>query len=320
MKYSLFKNYTDTKPTTHLIRGWDEFVSNMADLCVWRDANEVTKKRHTPAISPAVYENGDMRRNTNVTGWGGWTALDVDNDLMYTPIEDAISVLDEMGLNYLLYSTTKAKPQHHRYRIMMPLSRELEADEISLAWKSIVQFFAIVGPDAACKDTSRIYGVPSFFAPVPDGNEDPHNCFEFRLDGCALDIDWVLAKYVPEPEREHRDPVPVPLNTRATVSRDDHPEARKQIPYGSTIFNSPVVASNFVADYLNLGKGAHHVGLYTFMARVAGRAKAKGYSLDAMTLVEYAREIDGICPIKTNRERWRRISYEAESAIRFASR
>ncbi len=316
MRYSLFESYSKTTPISFSVPDWSEFVANMADLCVQRPANEFTKKRRTPAISPALYVNGGTRSNENVSGWGGWVALDVDNDLLYVSVEDAIAHLNGVGLNHLIYTTTKAKPLHHRFRVMIPLNRELEADEISPVWKAIVQFFAALGPDASCKDVSRIYGAPSFFEPASDGNEDPYSRFEFRFDGSSLDVDAVLRAYVPDVEPEVAPYVAPPVSAARPMA--SQPKGRKRLPYGSTILHSPVVKPAFVTEYLNLGKGEHHVGLYTFMTKVAGRAKAMGYALDPVTLVTYAQQLDAICPIKTARDRWLRIAAEAENALQFA--
>ncbi len=71
--------------------------------------------------------------------------------------------------------------------------------------------------------------------------------------------------------------------------------------------------------YLALPKGAHHLGLYTFMAKIAGRAKNKGIIITANDLVQYAREMDNLSMVKTAAERWRgKIVEEAERALRFA--
>jgi hypothetical protein len=316
MRYTLFENYSKTTPLSYSAPDWTEFVANIADLCIQRHANEFTKKRRTPAISPALYENGGTRSNENVSGWGAWVALDVDNDLLYVPVEDAMTHLNGMGLNHLIYTTTKARPLHHRFRVMIPLKRELGADELKPAWKAIVQFFAALGPDASCKDVSRIYGAPSFFEPAADGNNDPYNRFEFRLDGSSLDIDAVLQAYVPDVEPEVAPCVAPPVSAGRPMT--SQPKGRKRLPYGSTIHDSPVVNGAFATEYLNLGKGEHHVGLYTFMTKVAGRAKALGYAIDAATLVTYAQQLDAICPTKTARDRWLRIASEAENAIQFA--
>ncbi len=320
MRYSLFESYVRTAPIVVEVADWSDFVADMADLTEHRKANEHTKKKATPSVSPAVYDNGGTRLNANVTGWGGWAALDVDNDLIYTSIEDAQAAMEAMGLSYLIYTSTKAKPNHHRFRLMFPLTRELDAEEAKTAWKALVQYFAPVGPDASCKDISRIYGAPSFFEPAEDGNTDPYSVFEFKIDGNALNIDEVLAAYVPpsEPSWTPRTPAPSEPSESMDAPSFPFPEARKTIPYGSTIYSSPVVRADFVNEYLNLPKGAHHLGLYTFMARVAGRAKAKGFRLDVNELVAYARQLDGISPIKTANERWTRIRTEAERALRFA--
>ena len=36
-------------------------------------------KHDAPLISPAIYKPNMTRANDNVTGWGGWAALDIDD-------------------------------------------------------------------------------------------------------------------------------------------------------------------------------------------------------------------------------------------------
>ncbi len=72
-----------------------------------------------------------------------------------------------------------------------------------------------------------------------------------------------------------------------------------------------------IEEYVNGPKGSHHTGLYRFMTRVAGRAVAKGYAITEDDLIAFAREVDRMSPIRTNRHRWSRIRFEAERALRF---
>jgi hypothetical protein len=87
----------------HELPDWSNFVAAMAEQCLHLAADEVTKKHCTPCISPALYaDDNKKRRNENVQGWGGWLALDIDNDgpLLPIHIEDAVQVLDAQGLNF----------------------------------------------------------------------------------------------------------------------------------------------------------------------------------------------------------------------------
>jgi hypothetical protein len=219
----------------------------------------------------------------------------------------------------------------HRFRIVLPLSRELAADEIRAVWDATVQFFAVLTPDPSCKDISRLYAAPAFWQPSSreKGNPEPYNAFEFRLDGNALDVDAVLAAYVAPPAPVYTpvisNGVVLPQKTYKPASAAlrkarDTLLATKYLPYGHSLYASPVVTSEMIERYMNLPKGAHHVGLYSFMCAVAGRAKAKGLIITAGDLIQYARELDNACHIKTAKERWRSsIKDEAERALRFAS-
>lgn len=80
-----------------------------------------------------------------------------------------------------------------------------------------------------------------------------------------------------------------------------------------------MVHSQAVNTYLSLPKGAHHGGLYAFMASVAGRAESQGYDVTAGDLVDFARQLDDLSPVKTNRQRWTTIHKEADKALAFVT-
>jgi hypothetical protein len=330
MRYSTFRHFKDNAPVMHEVADWSEFVLKMAGYAEQRPANKITKELHTPCISPAVYTSVHRRKNEHVAAWGGWIAIDVDNDgpLLPVTIEESLIILQDLGLNYLIYASTKSRPDQHRYRIVMPLSREIAAEEITAVWHATIQFFQAVNPDPSCKDISRIYTAPATWVAAIDGNETPHNAFEFFMDGKALDVDAVLAAYIPTPE-----PVYMPVVSMGVVLEPkpfkqasaglqivrEKLLAKKSLPTGHCLMNSPVVSAGMIEWYLTLPKGGHHTGLYTFMTKIAGRAKNKGIIITANDLIQYAREMDSISPVKTAAERWRgKIVEEAERAIRFS--
>lgn len=318
--YSQFECYTKTISTMHEVADWSEFVLAMAALTEPRDATDRVKKYGTPAISPAVYPPGAQRGNDKVLSWGGWVALDVDNDLLNVPADESVQILRNSGMNFLVYGSTKCRADVNRYRIIMPLNRHLESAEAQLVWKAVTQAFSFLGPDSSCKDISRIYGAPSHWLAHPDGNKNPFNIFEFNIDGEAIDVDAVLATYEPPAAPEMAPYVapepsaqPAPWVTTTTTRL-------KQLPSGHSLFNSPVVASEYASDYFALGKGEHHPGMFRFMTRVIGRAKAKGFEVTEADIFQYCRELDTHSPIKTSSERWSRMPYEISRAFAFSSR
>jgi hypothetical protein len=330
IRYSYFSKFSDNTPAMREAT-WAEFILRIIEDRIEVPANDKSKKHGTPSISPAIYPEGVTRHKDHVTGWGGWMGLDVDNDgVFYTSMQDAAAIVDGFGIDYLIYGTTKAKPDHHRFRVLFPISRDLDAGEIRTAWDAVIAHFAALGPDPSCKDSSRIYAAPMIWLPAQDGNETPFNEYEFRLEGDVLDIDAVMTAHPPQPIVLATTASPVIPQTvspmgqvRAALVAQTSSAGRKAfkpLPSGSSIFASPMVTAEMINDYANAPKGKHHIGLYTFMCAVAGRAKAKGYTITEDDLIDYARQVDAVSPIKTASSRWgSAIRAEARRALQFTA-
>ncbi len=316
MKYTEFSNCVTTDPVCRE-SDWSEFISALIGFHEPRDANEKTKKYSTPAISPAIYAAGTTRANDNVVGWAEWMGLDIDNDgPLYTSIDQAVAILDGVPCDYVVHTTMKATASHHRFRVLLPLNRELTREEIKPAWDATCRMFGSLGPDPCCKDLSRIYVAPTLWQARLDGNDKPFNDFRFRMEGDVLDIDHVVSAFpAPTPPAQPSPSVGATPPRKAQTGRSV--KKAKALPIGQSIYSSPVVTACMIEDYVNAPKGSHHTELFRFMTRVAGRAKAKGYDITAVDLIALAREVDAASPLQTNPNRWSRIQEEAERALRF---
>jgi hypothetical protein len=319
--YSYFSNCLDTQPAQQLTT-WTQFVHDLDSERSLRRADDRTKKHATPLISPAAYELGDSRKDANVIGWGGWMALDIDNDGLFpAPFDMAAAEIRALNVNALIYSTTKATATHHRYRVLLHLNRDLTPEEIRPHHAAVCRMFGNLGPDLACKDLSRIYAVPTTWIPSGEGNAEPVNLFWSRTDGSPLDVDAVLAAHPSEPIASHMPPL-APRGVQSLGSRTIYSKngmTYRPLPSGCSILTSPVVTASMIEDYINGPRGSHHVGLYRFMTRVAARARLMEFEITAEDLVGYAREVNAISPIKTATTRWARSIYtEAASALDYA--
>lgn len=314
IQYSLYSRFTSNEPTMKSAPDFSEFVLQMAELTTDRLANDRTKRSSTPAISPAIYAPGTVRSDVNVLGWGAWVAMDVDNASDFLPpvrVEDTKAMLDQLGLCYLLYGSTKSTLAKPRYRVVLPTTREIAKDEYRAVWDALVQTFSNLGPDPACKDASRIYGGPSVWVAAKDGNTAPFNIFEFNIEGREIDVDLLLETYEPPPEDE-RPPLAAFVPTYA-----EYTGRVRALKGGTSLTDSPVVSSDAIEAYLNLQKGDHHQGMYSFMCSVIGRAKSKGFEITDDEVAQYCRQLDSICTVHTSKERWSRIGYEIARARRF---
>ncbi|KIU27220.1 hypothetical protein SR41_11040 [Sphingomonas melonis] len=83
-------------------------------------------------------------------------ALDVDDG--GADWFDALYELSDLGVAFALYTTTKHRRSHNRYRIVLPLARPVGIDEYDALWGALARYFAARGIiiDKATSDISRM--------------------------------------------------------------------------------------------------------------------------------------------------------------------
>src|SRR5690606_4235341 len=119
------------------------------------------------------------------------------------------------------------------------------------------------------KDPARIFNVPALW-------EGSDARFHSRTKGDVMSVDELLS-YAPPPPPPPQ-PVILPQTDLNRLKRSLNGKG-KTIPVNDQITASKVVSTKLVDEYLALPKGAHHGGLYTFMAKVASRALFLGYEI-----------------------------------------
>jgi hypothetical protein len=100
---------------------------------------ELGRKYHyVDSIKQETYDeisNTVRRCKNNVVAING-IVLDIDEDYN---IKDAIELLD--GVEYVLYTTFRHTPEKHKFRVVIPFSRPLLADDIASRQQSIIDTF-----------------------------------------------------------------------------------------------------------------------------------------------------------------------------------
>lgn len=294
----------------HQVDDFSDFVAELADMRVQATANEITKQRQM-MISPAIYTT-PIRSNDNVVGWGRWLAYDIDNT---GPIPVAVDEILAWAspFNHVVYNSMQSTASCPRLRLILETSRELLVDEIKPVWNAVRKQLDGLGVDDQCKDISRIYVAPMLWLPCDDGvkksNPDPENIFEFQIDSGVIEIDNLTIDTPPMNQL---------VNVPIQPTRPSKPTRLKQMR-SIVLFDNPCVTSEMIDWYLGLAAGQHHGGLYTFMTKIAGRAKALGYDITADDLVSFARQMDQLSSVKTASSRWARIKTEAERALKFSN-
>lgn len=136
-------------------------------------------------ISPAIYEEGQSRSVENAIG-AEFTALDFDAGDW--TVFAAASWCRVRSLAHIVHTTRRSRPQHHRFRMVLPFSRRIAREEYPRVWTALDgEIPAQV--DQATKDISRLSIFPHLW-------EGAFNWF-LSEDGEPLDVDKLLAAHRP---------------------------------------------------------------------------------------------------------------------------
>ncbi len=112
--------------------------------------------------------------------------LDFDGGCSSATAERAAS-----GLATVIHSSWSHTAEAPRFRLTIQVSRSMTPAEYAVVWAWAFHKFSAIGatPDAACKDASRVWLLPS----QPDGGD----FFAKAIPGAPLDVDLTLAKTTP---------------------------------------------------------------------------------------------------------------------------
>ena len=161
LKASLFENWYTKIPQQVEAASWGEYVDILLPPNLTHDTSK-EDKRLTKAFSPVSYIEGATRSKACV---GEVYALVVDYDeLPSEHFAEVLTWLVDNNLQYATYSTFR-----HGYvttrdvisaRVIIPLATPVKAEDWVKAWVLLTNMLPHAG-DSACKDASRIYGLPA---------------------------------------------------------------------------------------------------------------------------------------------------------------
>jgi len=130
------------------------------------------------AWSPGVFSDRKVKDDFL---YSDFLAYDIDDGMT---IEQAEAIVQRLGYICLCLPTPSHKPEHHKFRLIFPLSRRIVGiEEFDMNWPVLAQHFSI---DEACKDCSRFY----FAGSLEDG---------FLFEGDKL---FEPKKFVVEPAKK----------------------------------------------------------------------------------------------------------------------
>ena len=302
--YSLtvFKSIYDNKTHKNMsFSSWEEFESLLYKL----SERPIKDKKDAELISPALYENGTTRANKNVTQWGRWAAVDVDEHVFEGDLENELR--SRYGdWYYVCYSTASSTQDHPKFRLVFPLKGAVKADRIKQFWYALNTELDSVG-DRQTKDLSRMYYTPAKY--------DGANNFIFVNPGMHIDPDALIAKHpLAEPKKGKTffERLPESMQNMIVQHRKDQAENSK-IRWTS-YHDCPFVSKVALDHYKGIQETGWYHGMYKLMVSIAGRAVESKYPITPTEIAQLCREID----LETGN--WydnRPLEVEAERAIEY---
>lgn len=154
MRLSQFRSLTDTTATQNNLE-WSDFVRAHCE-----SYQVVNNKKLAAMISPAIYDATPLRSDVNVSSVS-FIVLDFDNETDSPSVpSDHEDNLSEYA--YAFHSTYSNKQSKPKWRLYLPLSREVSPQEFNACWHGA---WALTGHDEnvdqSCADLSRAYFVSS---------------------------------------------------------------------------------------------------------------------------------------------------------------
>lgn len=297
---TIFKNAFDNKThRTMKFPSWDAFIGMLKQMS---DA-PLAGKKDAPLISPAVYEMGTTRSNKNVTEWGHWACVDIDEG-----ITDVDQIIDRFtGTRAVVYSTASCTPEKIKLRVVFDLSRRVQADEIRAFWYALNKWCGDLG-DAQTKDSSRMYYIPASY-------NGAYNFFHDLSDGESLDVDKLIRDYPYQEKTGNSFLDALPEGVRESVL-----EHRKNSLTNTNVTwagyrDCPFFPNKMADEYRTVNETGWYHQMYRIMVATACNAVKEQYPISAEQIAAMVRELD----METgNWYKNRPLIVEANSAIKWA--
>ena len=279
---------------------FDEFEQVLYKLS---ESTKYPTKKDAPLISPATYIPDTTRGNDNVTGWGMWCALDIDD--FKGDIEEIKKAYGEY--RFVCYSTASSTEEQPKFRLVFPLNKEVHKEDIKHFWFALNKEIGDVA-DAQTKDLSRMYYVPAKY-------KNAFN-FIFSQDGKVMDPNYLMDKhpYV-VPNENFFDRLPEAIK-KGLIEHRKGKLNNTNITW-SNYSDCPFVNQKQIDEYKSISGTGWYAKMYQIMCTIAGNAMNRGYPITAKEVEYLCRELDA----DTGNWYLKRDMYkEAERAIEFIFR
>jgi len=303
---TLFKNTFDNKTHRQMnFDGWSKFEKLLYDLS--NRPGSKGGRDSSPLISPASYVENTTRSNKNVEKWCGWCAVDIDSYKFDGDLKEALN--KQIGdWHYVCYSTASSREDFPKFRLVFPLTRDVEADEIRHFWYAINKELDGMA-DEQTKDSSRMYYVPAIYP-------NAYN-FIFTNVGEKVNPDEVMGKYEYKKQSGNSflDRLP-PEMQKAVIEHRKNSMTTTNVVW-SGYRDCPFFPKYLAIEYGSISEGGWYHKMYQIMVAIAGTAIKRGYPITAKQVAELCRQLDN------DNGKWytnRPLEVEADRAVEYAYR
>ena len=304
---TLFRNTFDNK--THRFQefnSWNDFEHLLYGLSELK--GQKGGRDSSPLISPARYYDDTTRSNKNVDYWAGWACLDVDDYAVDSSVLEQ-TLYEKFGEHhYVCYSTASSTIEQPKFRLVFPLTRNVDAKDLPHFWHAMNEEFEGLG-DKQTKDLSRMYYVPAQYP-------NAYN-FIFTNEGTHIDPDMLMNKhaYVEKQGNSFMDRLPPALQKAVMEHRKN---SLDNTDYTWTSYRDcPFFPKRLELEYRAItGTGWYHK-MYQIMIAIAGNAVAKGYPITATQIATLCKELDNDTGMWYNN---RPLDKEADRALEYIYR
>ena len=280
---------------------FDEFEKVLYKLAV------IPRKDKTSAylMSPASYLSGTTRKNDNVTKWGGWCAVDVDD--MQGDMNEFLK--NKCGdYKYVCYSTASSTKETPKFRLVFPLTGEVDRERIKHFWFALNKELGEVG-DIQTKDLSRMYYIPGKYINA--------NNFIFSHDGSIMSAEDLMDKHesIERTSNSFFDKLPKQMQD-AMVNHMKNSLTNTDVKW-SSYRDCPFFPRKLEKEYRSItGTGWYHK-MYQIMVSLANNAIKAKYPITSKEIAWMCRELD------MDNGNWydkRPLDKEAERALEYVMR
>jgi len=295
---SLFDNKTDKKLEFNT---FDDFQDALHKL----SQRECKSKKNAFLISPATYIEGTTRANKNVIEWGGWAAVDVDEHEFKGNLEDELR--SRYGhWRFICYSTASSSESWPKFRLVFPLTRVVQQDQIKHFWWALNSELASIG-DRQTKDLSRMYYIPATYV-------DAYNFF-FTNSGDPVSVDSLCSKWQYHTKSDSANFIDrLPEEWQKQIIEHRKAQLENTSFHWSGYRDCPFWPKKLASEYQTINNTGWYHKMYQIMVAVAGNAIKQQYPITPQEITNLCRQFD------TDTGNWyanRPMDTEADRALEY---